>query len=191
MSKSIFLDTNSLILLSGIDEIDANRLSKEMEKNQIQIRITHVQIDEKISKEYSDYNEKIKKALTKLNANGIKVSVESTKEIIFDVSRFGMAKFGSKVISEIDSALRSTIKNCMGEKAKNTTNIPRDALIAVSSLNHDYFFTNDECLYKGWNIVIESNDENKKALQKEGFKIPQIIRRKTSESVLKAIIDLD
>ena len=79
MSKSVFLDTNTLILLSGIDQRDSEELSKEMDEHEIQINVTHVQIDERITKEYDDYQNKIKKALTTLESKGIKVCVKCTK----------------------------------------------------------------------------------------------------------------
>ena len=120
MSKSVFLDTNSLILLSGIEETDGARLREKMEMNNIKINVTHVQIDEKISKEYPEYQEKINKALAKLGNMGIEVVVEPTTEVIFDVSRFDMAKFGSEIISKIDSALRTAIEGCMNKKEKKT-----------------------------------------------------------------------
>jgi hypothetical protein len=190
MSKSIVLDTNSLILLSGIEETDGKRLLEKMEKNNIKIFVTHVQIDEKITKEYSEYEQKIKKALARLANMGIGVVVEPTKEAISDVSRWGMARFGSEMLSKIDSALRTAIKACMDKKGKKPLHNAKDALIAISLFNHDYFFTNDECLYKAWVTIVETNYDNKKALRKEGYIIPQIFRRKKPETILEKIIEL-
>lgn len=89
-------------------------------------------------------------------------------------------------MGEFDKALRQEIERCVGEKKKDDLNIARDALIALSSLNHDYFITADRCLFKSWKIIIESNEGNKKALEKE-YKIPEIIQRRKLKGVFQAI----
>jgi predicted nucleic acid-binding protein len=188
LATSFFLDTNALIALSGLDENNFLKLSREIAKREISIYISHVQIDEQYNREFSDYQRKIREALKKFSEHCIEIIVKPTTQLVWDVSRWNFARFGSKKLGEIDDFLRQEIEKCMGKKHKGVLNVARDALIALSSLNHDYFITNDECLYKGWKIVVESN-KNKKALKQGGYKLPQVIRRKTTKSVFQAIIN--
>jgi hypothetical protein len=185
-SASFFLDTNVFILLSGLSSNDLSILSRAIAENKIRLCMSHVQIDEQRNQESSNYQNEIKETLKKLSEKGVNIIIEPTNEIILSVSRLGYAKFGSKKLGEIDKALRQEIERCVGEKKKNDLNIARDALIALSSLNHDYFITADRCLFKSWKTIIESNEENKKALEKE-YKVPEIIQRRKHEGVFQAI----
>jgi hypothetical protein len=125
-------------------------------------------------------------AIAKFKSKGIDITIESTNELVWGVSRWDYSKFGSKELSRIDDALRLENQKCMGKKGKGDLNVVRDALIALSSLNHDFFITADRCLFKSWKIVIESNEENNKALEQE-YKIPKIIHRRTPKGVFQAI----
>jgi len=99
-------------------------------------------------------------AIAKFKSKGIDITIESTNELVWGVSRWDYSKFGSKELSRIDDALRLD--------------------------NHDFFITADRCLFKSWKIVIESNEENNKALEQE-YKIPKIIHRRTPKGVFQAI----
>lgn len=186
LPTSFFLDTNVFILLSGLDSNDLSILSRAIVKNKVKLCVSHVQIDEQRNQEFTDYQNKIKETMEKLSEKGINIIVEPTNEVILNVSRFDYARLGSDKLGEIDKALRQEIEKCMGEKKKGDSNIARDALIALSSLNHDYFITADKCLFKSWNIIIESNEKNKKALEKE-YKVPEIIQRRKPKGVFQAI----
>jgi len=74
-----------------------------------------------------------------------------------------------------------------GQKGKRYFDIAQDAVIALTSLDHDYFITSDKCLNKSWKTVIEKNAENKKLLEKS-YKIPRIIHRRTIKGIFEAII---
>lgn len=68
-------------------------------------------------------------------------------------------------------------------------NIARDTLIAITSLNHDYFVTSDKCLHKSWRRVIEKDLENRKTLKAQSYKIPRIIyvRPDCPKAILKPL----
>jgi len=186
LPTSFFLDTNVFILLSGLGSNDLSILSRAMVENKIKLCVSHVQIDEQRNQESTDYQHKIKETFENLSEKGINIIVEPTNEVILDVSRFDYARFGSEKLGEIDKALRHEIEKCMGEKRKSDSNIARDALIALSSLNHDYFITADRCLFNSWKIIIESNEKNKEALEKE-YRVPEIIQRRKPKGVFQAI----
>jgi hypothetical protein len=134
-------------------------------------------VDEKSKRlgELESYQQKISRALKSLGEKGITLRLEPTKELIVGVSRVGHAIVAGPEISRIDGCLRKEIETCMREKAKDTLNIARDACIAITSLNHDYFVTSDKCLYESWLKVIEENMENKRALEAKGHRIPRIV----------------
>jgi hypothetical protein len=187
MPKSFFLDTNVFILLSGLDSGDLAILSGALAGNKIALCMSHVQIDEQNCQEFSDYRLKIEDALRKFTERGIEIIVEPTNEVVWDVSRFDLARFGSEELSKIDKALRKEIEKCERKKDKTVSNIAKDALIALSSLNHDFFVTADSCLFRSWKIVIESNEENRKAIEQQ-YKIPEIIHLRKPKGVLQAIM---
>jgi len=190
LPTSFFFDTNALILLSGLDTDNLSILNREIAEKEIKICVTHVQIDEKYTHELGDYRQNIEKALEKLAKNGINIIVENTIELVLGISRLGYAKLGSEKLGEIDDALRKEIETCMGKKAKGDLNVASDALIALSSLNHDFFITADRCLFKSWKIVIDFNKENKKAIEQHGYKVPKIIHRKKPKGVFQAIMNV-
>jgi hypothetical protein len=187
---SFFLDTNTFILLSGLDEPDLSILREGVVRHGIKLCISHVQLDEQDKLEYNDYQQKIRQALAKFNQSGITLSIEPTNEVVWGVSRFDLCRFGSDKLGEIDDELRREITRCMGKRSKGVLNVAKDALIALSSLNHDYFITADKCLSLSWKLVVEFNEKNKKALEQDGYKLPIVLRRKTTRSVFQTIINL-
>src|SRR4030067_3297866 len=113
MVTRFFLDTNALILLSGANEDYLMTLRNLKKAGKIEIQVSHVQIDEKASHVESDFEKRIMNALSKVE--GI-VDICPTKEIVFDVSRFGCATFGSDEIHKIDGELRSEITQFLKKK---------------------------------------------------------------------------
>jgi hypothetical protein len=189
MATSFFLDTNTFILLSGLGKRDLSILREEIVKSDIKLCMSHVQIDEQRNLELDDYQQKIKQGLAKFNQAGIDLNIETTKEVILDISRFDLARFGSEKLGEIDEELRREIRKCLGKRFKGVLNVAKDALIALSSLNHDYFITGDKCLYASWKAVVEFNEKNKKTLEQNGYKIPKVVRREKIKGVFQTIIN--
>ena len=140
------------------------------------------------SRALQDYQQKIEKALKSLRSNGIVIHVEATKEIVLDISRFNLAKFGDEELGKLDDELRKEIDACERAKGtiKHSLNIARDALIAVSSLGHDFFITCDKCLSQSWNKVI-----GKHTMLNQRFTIPRAVYiRPTPKDVAKQILKL-
>lgn len=171
-------------MLSGLND-DLPELRNYVFENHAEICTGQVQIDENITE--GDFSEKIERATRKLKAHGIVVNLEPTIIAVVGISRFGFCKFGSDELGKIYDELRSEIEICEGKNPKPKLNIARDAIIALSSLNHDYFITADECLMKSWEKVIENNQENKTILQK-AYSIPKIVHCKRPKGVLSKIM---
>ena len=184
MTTTFYLDTGAFFLVAGLDDSGLFLLNQAISKNEIELCLTHVQIDEHGDREKS-YEENFVKAMNKLTAKKVKFLVESTKEDYWDISRWGLAEWGNDLLYRIDDELRLEIEKC-NKKNKNAS---YDALIAISSLNHDYFITTDICLTYAWKAVILNNQKNKEALEKN-YAIPQIIKRKTPKSVLNTLLEL-
>jgi hypothetical protein len=186
MPIKFYLDTNALLLLSGLKNC-LPELSRYVVENHVELCTGQVQIDESVTE--GGFNEKIEKATRKLKAHDIVVNLEPTIEAVVGVSRVGFCKIGSDKLGKIDDELGSEIECCEGNNRKSKSNLACDALIALSSLNHDYFITSDECLFKSWKKVIETNQENKAYLQKT-YSIPKIIHRKNPRGILEAIMPI-
>jgi len=183
-----FLDTGAIIALSGLKAPNLQAFKSRTKSSNSKLSTTHVQVDEKHPKELKNYYQKINRALKSLRQKGIVVHVEATREVVFDVSRFNLAKFGDKELGKLDDELRKEIDAC--ERAKGTIkpplNIARDALIAVSSLDHDFFVTCDKCLSQSWNKVI-----GKHIMLNQRFTIPRAVYiRPIPEDVAKQILSL-
>jgi len=176
-ARSFFLDTNALNYLAGLKGSDLQIFRKQIETSNSELSITHVQVDEAHKKELQTYQQKIKKALASLSNKGINVNLEGTKIVVFNVSRFDFARFGDEEIGKLYNELRKEIDGC--EKAKGKTkpllNIACDAVIAVSSLGHDFFITTDRCLYDSWRKII-----GKHTTLEQQFKIPKIVYTRRS-----------
>jgi hypothetical protein len=127
-------------------------------------------------------------ARAKFSQVGIDICIEPTNQLVFDVSRWDLARFGSEQLGEIDEELRREIKKRMGRRFRGILNVAKDALIALSALNHDYFITADRRLCASWKAVVEFNEKNKKMLEQNGYKIPNVVRRRKTKGVLQAII---
>jgi len=149
---SFFLDTNVLWYLAGLEDVDLHDFRNRMKASNTELSTTHVQVDEstehikfhekseKHEKTVSNYQQKTDKALEALNNKGINVSLEDTKIVVLDVSRFDLARFGDEEIEKFYDELRKEIDECQKAKGKPKPllNIACDATIAVSSLDHDF-----------------------------------------------------
>lgn len=200
---NIFLDTNAFNSLAGIDDPELELLKEQINLGNISLSVCTIQIDERLDpkgkrhqdhvqikdpKERSNYykSEIISHALNSLMDKGIRISLEKTKMTVLDrsVSRLGYTKLGSKDLGKVYNHLRSELKKC--SKNKPELNIIRDAVIAITSLDHDYFITCDRCLYYSWRNTIK---ENKDILQR--YKIPEFIFVKAeSKKVAGKILEL-
>lgn len=146
----------------------------------------HESAIKKYEKEVQTYQQKIDMTLKSLRDKGINVCLEDTKMAVAGASRVGYAVFSSEEIGKLYDELRKEIDIC--EKAKGKTkhllNIVCDAVIAVSSLDHDFFVTTDRCLSESWNKIIGKHET-----LGQQFKIPEIIYAERSpEDVANRIL---
>lgn len=167
-----FLDTNALLYLSGLEDPELSDFKNRIEASKAELCVTSVQVDEVHEREFQNYQQKIKKALESLANKGINAQHEDTKIFVWGVTRWNYHVWTSKKIGKLYDELRKEIEEC--EKAKGTKktllNIVRDATIAVSSLDHDFFITCDRCLFDSWRKVI-----GKHIILRQQFKVPKII----------------
>jgi predicted nucleic acid-binding protein len=198
---SVSLDTNALMLLAGADETVSRKLKTLIETSNLRLSITHVQVDEIANgvsfrgdiekahaKKVSHYQQKINIALESLEKKGIAIQVEPTEIIVTGIWRLGFGKISSEELGNIYDELRDEIRKC--EEAKGRTkpllNIARDAVIAVSSMRHDFFVTTDSCLYDSLCQVIE-----KHKTEQEKLKFPKVFYcRRSIADVTNCILSL-
>jgi len=191
MAERIFLDTCSIIALSGLkDKADFDLLRSKLEESNSGLYASHIQVDEKYP-EISDFKQICKKAFEKFGEHGIRIHwEEATKGTVVGVSRVGYCRVFGDDLARIDDELRNEVRKCMEEKGKNkpkVLNIARDCLIALTSTDYDYFVTSDKCLYESCIKVLQKN-ETKKILKKT----PSIIYvqpepRKMLKKILKIL----
>ena len=188
MTVRIFLDTNALMCLSGLKESDVGNFKNRIERSGSELSITHVQVDEKYRKELRNYQQKIEKALARLVNKGINVKLEETKIPVEGVEREGCSRSGGQMVGSLYDELQKEIDACERDKGiiKPVLNIACDAVIAVSSLDHDFFITCDDCLSKRWQKII-----NKYGMLEQEHKIPKICYAHPSPTeVANAILDI-
>lgn len=173
MGVRFFLDTCSIIALSGLDDKGFHLLRNLLEKSNSGLYASHVQADEIA---YNDnklsFEQMCERAFRRYEQHGIKISLEATRGMVVGISRVGSCRVSEDDIAGIDGDLRNEVKKCMGEKGKYETkpfdekammNIARDSLIAITSVDYDYFITSDDCLYRSWTKIIQK-DETRKVL---------------------------
>ena len=173
MAAKIFLDTCSIIALSGLDKAGFELLRSKLEESNSGLYASHIQVDEKYS-EISDFKQICKKAFEKFEEHGIRIHwEEATKGAVVGVSRVGYCRISGEDLARIDDELRRELEKCMNEEGKHKNldkkakilNIARDCLIALTSTDYDCFITSDKCLYKSCIKVLQKN-ETKKMLEK-------------------------
>jgi hypothetical protein len=171
----VFLDTNALILLARTPEADLSNLKTQQERNRLQLSVTSIQIDEasrgvKFSRDapehttgktktrlVNEYTEKIGYALKSLRNKGLRLDVEPAKICVQGLERDGYGLEGGTQLGELYDELRDEIDRCEEKKGrpKDELNIAGDAVIAVTSIGHDFLVTADKCLAKSFKTVIE------------------------------------
>jgi len=198
MPRKIFLDTNALMCLGGIQNPDLRNLQTLMKAKSLELGITHIQVDEstkhikfhekikeKHEKKVEDYQQKVNKALESLKDKGIIVRLEDTKITVTGVSRSGYTVVGGEEIGKLYDELRKEIDVCekARERIKPVLNIACDAAIAVSSLRDDFFITCDRCLFDSWSKIMREH--------KGQFRFPKVVFCKPSTRyVVTCVLDL-
>jgi hypothetical protein len=157
-----YLDTDALNRLSSLDGEKLEEFKERFNSLDAELVFTHVQVDERYStKDEQKYQEIVEKAKETLRSKGIQIKFENTKIGIFGISRWGFFTFSTSDIERICDELDKGINAC--EKAKQNPkdpmNVKRDAMIAVSSLEHSFLITTDKCLCDSFNKVIEEKKE--------------------------------
>jgi hypothetical protein len=157
-----YLDTDALNRLSNLNGKKLEEFKKRFNSIDAELVFTHVQVDERYStKDEQKYQEIVEKAKETLRSKGIQIRFENTKIGILGISRLGFFTFSTSDIERIYDELDKGINAC--EKAKQNPkdpmNVKRDAMIAVSSLEHSFLITTDKCLCDSFNKVIEEKKE--------------------------------
>jgi len=157
-----YLDTGALNRLSSLNGKKLEEFKKRINSTDTELIVTHVQLDERYShKKRQKYKETVEKAIETLRSKGIQIKVENTKIMVWGISRFGYTSFSSPDIGKVYEELDKEINAC--EKAKknqkDSLNVKRDAMIAVSSLEYSFLITADKCLCDSFNKVIKEEKE--------------------------------
>ena len=171
----VLLDTSALIALSGIgrtasgsDFVDACR------RDGILLCVTHIQIDEKVTREYDEYQTKIDCAVAALRDLGLSLQMEDTTIAVYGISRYGLARYCGEAESQLYDRLRQLISECTKKRGKTVedANIICDAVIAVSALDHDIFAVCDECLSQSLQRAIINHPDLSSRVPKVVFTRP-------------------
>jgi len=173
-----YLDTDALNRLSSLNGEKLEEFRKRFNSIDAELIFTHVQVDEKYTpKDEQEYQKIAHKAIDTLRSKGIQVRLENTKIAVAGISRDDYCSVSSQDIEKIYDELDKEINAC--EKAKQNPkdplNVKRDAIIAVSSLEHSFLITTDKCLCDSFNKVIEGKKElvEKVMLPKSKLATPQ------------------
>jgi len=192
-----FLDTCSIIALSGLKEKEEfDLLRNKLEECKSGLYASHIQGDEIHPKELSDFREIYRKAFEKFEKHGIKIHWEEpTRGMILGISRLGFCRLFENDLAEISEELKREIRKCMEEKGKFNKsidekaivlNIARDCLIAITSLDYDYFITSDKCLYESWTKILQKY-RTEKVLEKTSR---VIYVQRSPKMILKEILKI-
>jgi hypothetical protein len=103
----------------------------------------------------------VEKAIETLRSKGIQIKVETTNAMVIGISRIGFCSISNSNITKVYDVLDKEINACEEAKGnpKDPLNVKRDAMIAVSSLEHSFLITTDKCLCDSFNKVIEEKKE--------------------------------
>ena len=189
-----FLDTCSIIALSGLDNTSFAHLRNLLKESNSQLCASHIQVDEKYNKNNPDFEQMCKKAFEVFEKQGVKISLGVTEGGFWNVFRWDECTWRDDLTGIYDE-LRDELEKCMKEKGKHSSepldekamvNSIRDCVIAVTSTDYDYFITSDNCLYKSWEKVLQKS-ENRKVLGK----IPETkYVEPNPEKILKLLSDI-
>jgi hypothetical protein len=162
----IFLDTCSINALSGLDNTSFAHLRNLLEESNSELWASHIQVDERYTKNNSEFGQMCEKAFEVFEKHGLKINLGKTKGGFYDISRYDEFTYEDD-LSGIYKELENELKECMKEKGKYCSkpfdekaliNNIRDCLIAVTSTDYDYFITSDECLFKSWEKVLQKSE---------------------------------
>ena len=174
MALRVLLDTGALIALSGLKGTDfvADFVGRCTESGTV-LCVTHVQVDEKVAREVRDYEVKVDRAVAELRQFGLLVEMEPTGIAVVGISRVGLAKLGGEDGGSLYEKLRRLISDCDRNKGKSgdVLNVARDAVIAVSALDHDAFIVCDECLFRSFQFATSN-------MKQAGSHVPTIVLAK-------------
>jgi len=187
MVLRVLLDTGALIALAGLKDI---RIVTEFvaccTKSGTVLSVTHVQVDEKVAREVRDYEVKVERAVAELRDLGLRVKIEPTVITVVGLSRLGLAMFGGKDEGRLYEKLRELISDCDRNKGKSVDdlNVARDAVTAVSALDHDAFIVCDDCLFSSFQSAATD-------MKQLGTRLPKITYAKPDPvDVGEAILEL-
>lgn len=157
-----YLDTDALNRLSNLNGKKLEEFKKRFNSIDAELIFTHVQVDERYStKDEQKYQEIVEKAKETLRSKGIQIKFENTKIVVIGISRFDFSSLSTPDIEKVYDELDKGINAC--EKAKQNPkdplNVMRDAIIAVSSLEHSFLITTDKCLCDSFNKAMEEKKE--------------------------------
>jgi len=157
-----YLDTDALNRLSSLDGEKLKEFKERFNSINAELIVTHVQVDERYSpREEQKYQEIVEKAIETLRSKGIQIKVEATNAMVIGISRIGFSSFSNSNIGNVYDELDKEINACEKAKGnpKDPLNVKRDAMIALSSLEHSFLITTDKCLCDSFNKVIEEKKE--------------------------------
>jgi len=169
MPARIFLDTCSINALSGLDESSFRQLRSLLEEKGSRLCASHIQGDERYTKNPPDFRQIQEKAYQKFAEHGIKIHwKDPTKGVVLGISRVGYCRVTGESSSRVYDQLREEIEKCMKEKRRDekelaveeakALNIARDCLIAITSTDYDYFITSDKCLYQSFKRILQKEE---------------------------------
>jgi hypothetical protein len=191
----IFLDTCTIIGLSGLDEIGFDRLRRKLEETKSELHACHIQVDESLLGNFGITARPFKEAFRKFGEHQIKIQWEEpTRGAVIGVSRIGLCTVFGEDLSKIYRKLVSALSECMRKSGKyknkaddgekEMLNNARDALTALTSTTYDFFITSDKCLYKSWKAILQEN-ETRRIL---GQTLNPIYVRPSAEKILNSIL---
>jgi hypothetical protein len=157
-----YLDSDALNRLSSLNGEKLEEFKNRFNSIDAELIFNHVQVDERYStKDEQKYQEIVEKAKETLRSKGIQIKFENTKIGIFGISRSGFFTFSTSDIEKVYDELDKEINACEKAKgkSKDPLNVKRDAMIAVSSLEHSFLITTDKCLCDSFNKVMEEKKE--------------------------------
>jgi hypothetical protein len=159
-NMKIYLDTCTINALTGLDNKEFDLLRSVLEKTNSRLYASHIQVDERYTKNSPDFEKKCEKAFERLVEHGIEIKPEATKAAVYGISKYGLSKWSDIGIEKIRIELMVELEKCNKEKGKYPPieNIIKDFLIAVTSADYDYFITSDDCLYRSWRRILEKNE---------------------------------
>ena len=179
----VFLDTSALIALSGLRGTSmVDVFVKTCKKAGVALCVSHIQVDEKVPREMSDYKERIDRAVKAIVDLGLEVHLEATSMSAFGASRIDFSKYGGEEENALYEKLVKLVSACDRAMGKND-GATMDAIIGASALDHEFFVVCDECLFRGFGQATNGWAAVQKRVPKTIFTKP------TPEDVARGILN--